>query len=184
MCAFHASLSFVLPGGRRGGSRAIAPRRCSPNSSFSQTGTIHRSGNDGERRHPGLARQDECDRSRRRIEAHRRRRTPSTARGSASAGRSATSRASSPATSATDTSRVGLYATCPSMPGMIAGPRALECERPTAPHRHAVARRRMPDFKHAGDDAQRLDGRHARRDRDGTSAQEPAARRHARSAIA
>ena len=61
---------------------------------------------------------------------------------------------------------VGLLGTCPSMPGMVAGLAALgPDDAQPLQDRHALARR-ASGFQHAGDDAQRIARRHARRGRD------------------
>ena len=65
---------------------------------------------------------------------------------------------------------VGLYATCPSMPGMVAGS-SIRVRGQAAPRRHALARR-ASGLQYAGDHAQRIDGRHARCHRHGSRAQE------------
>ena len=76
---------------------------------------------------------------------------------------------------------VGLLATCPSMPGLVAG---LQRSGPTlrsAPHRHALARR-ASRLQHARDDAERIAGRHAGGRRHRPRPAGHAARRHARPA--
>ena len=76
---------------------------------------------------------------------------------------------------------VGLLATCPSMPGLVAGLAALGIDDRAAPHRHAVARR-ASRLQHAGDDAQRVARRHAGGGGDGPRAARDAPGREARSA--
>ena len=76
---------------------------------------------------------------------------------------------------------VGLLATCPSMPGLVAGLQRSGPTREAAPHRHALARR-ASRLQHARDDAQRIARRHAGGGRHRPRAAGHAARRQARSA--
>ena len=78
---------------------------------------------------------------------------------------------------------VGLLATCPSMPGLVAGLQRSGADARAAQDRHAVARR-ASGLQHAGNDSQRIAGRDAGRGRDGPRAAGDAARREARSAAA
>ena len=76
---------------------------------------------------------------------------------------------------------VGLLATCPSMPGLVAGLQRSGIDDRAASRRHAVARR-ASRLQHARDDPQRIARRHAGRRRDRPRAARDAARREARSA--
>ena len=78
---------------------------------------------------------------------------------------------------------VGLLATCPSMPGLVAGLAALGPNARADQDRHALARR-ASRLQHARDDAQRIARRHARRRGDRPRTAGHAARREARSAAA
>ena len=125
---------------------------------------------------PTWARRSACRKRR-----SRRTRTPSTAAGSGSAWRSATSPTSSRRTSATATSPSACYATCPSMPGHGRRTPALRPDARADPDRHAVARR-ASRLQHAGNDAQRIARRDAGGRRHRPRAAAHAARRASRSA--
>ena len=108
--------------------------------------------------------------------------TRSTAAGSGSAWRSATSPTSSPGTSATATSPSACWRRVRRCPASSPACSARADAR-AAQDRHALARR-ASRLQHAGNDAQRIARRDAGRGRDRTRAAGHAARREARSAAA